>query len=271
MKIKMYFARCTLVLVILLSGCVSGKANQDEMSNDIKDYAFLKERPGYDQVVVKLGVPDDEIGSGIFIFVYHLKNDAQLVISYVSLDSLSFASIQFSDGSWKKIVSANENEDEMSNDIKEYAFLKERPSYYQVVAVLGEPDFEGEFGLHLIRYQLINNAELHIRFVFSNTVSSAEIRFSDGSRKIIFPLPEKEGELSDDINDYVFLKERPGYDKVLSVLGAPYSEGGSGVYRIVYQLKNDAILTIWNINRDTFDSAEIEFSDGSRQIIVPPP
>lgn len=271
-----YFVRCALMLSILLSGCGFGKSGQDEMSNNIHGYAFLKERPNPSQVYAKLGLPDYDWKFGGYSPVYKLENNAELHLNY-SGDFLASAAIGYTDGSWFYIVSPTDREVKLSIEIQDYAFLKERPSYEQVNAELGYPDGGGIRGFADF-YELKENAKLYLAYRNHESLDSAVIIYSDGSRQILVSSPGNE--MSNDINDYSFLKERPGYNQIIDVLGPPFYEGGTVSKLVSYRLENDSVLYLWfdknkNNTSNLWDPdhlffAEIEYSDGSRQIIVPP-
>jgi hypothetical protein len=77
-------------------------AEKEKLTLD--DFSFLKAGISFDEVVVKVGNPEDDIGSGFHIFVYNLQDGSVVLLCFGSLDHIQYASITFPDGTAKFLV-----------------------------------------------------------------------------------------------------------------------------------------------------------------------
>ena len=82
--IMFFFSSCkfdegapTMTVITLSSG------------RNLSDFTFLKLGMSYDEIVAHVGLSDDDIGSGLYIFVYYLSDGRQLHLSFASLDNLA--------------------------------------------------------------------------------------------------------------------------------------------------------------------------------------
>jgi hypothetical protein len=70
------------ILLILITSCTS--VNRPSLS----DFSFLDPGMTYEEVVSRVGEPDRDVGSGVHLFVYDLDDGSELMLSFISLESL---------------------------------------------------------------------------------------------------------------------------------------------------------------------------------------
>jgi len=84
MKIKISMMKWTVITLILFSlSFTLLKAQTDHSQLSLKDFKeSLKPEMNYQAIVDVFGKPDKDIGSGIYIYVYTLKDSTEIHIGY---------------------------------------------------------------------------------------------------------------------------------------------------------------------------------------------
>jgi hypothetical protein len=81
-----------MLLVLALSGCAGNQptptATPQGSSRTLADFSFLQLGMSYNEVVARVGEPDRDIGSGMYVYVYTLSDGSELNLSFASLDHL---------------------------------------------------------------------------------------------------------------------------------------------------------------------------------------
>ena len=88
-KITVRFCLWSLASVMLLASCNGNGAQQGTSKSVLSDFEFLELGMEYDEVVTRVGEADRDIGSGVHLMVYKLKDGTELVLSFPSLTSLA--------------------------------------------------------------------------------------------------------------------------------------------------------------------------------------
>ena len=78
--------------------------NAPEKARTADCFRSLKPEMSVYAVVQKCGRPDEEIGSGMYVFVYHLQDGSMVGISTPELTRIMFATITDSSGKRTMIV-----------------------------------------------------------------------------------------------------------------------------------------------------------------------
>jgi hypothetical protein len=69
-------------------------------SRQVEDFEFLELGISYQEVVAHVGEPDEEVGSGVHVFLYQLDKDRYILLSFISLDSLHSAQLIDDNEQW---------------------------------------------------------------------------------------------------------------------------------------------------------------------------
>lgn len=109
------------VCFLPLASCVLGQGENDlEQSNfsflqdgyiydqtklALSDFTFLREGISYHDIVSEVGPPAEDVGSGLWIFRYPLKDGRTLSLTFSSLDHLDSGMVSIIDqeGEWEKL------------------------------------------------------------------------------------------------------------------------------------------------------------------------
>ena len=73
------------------------------------NFDFLKAGISYEEIVSKVGEPDANVGSGLYIYVYILKDGTIVSLTFRHLDYLDYAFIKYPDGSVEVLVKKDKN------------------------------------------------------------------------------------------------------------------------------------------------------------------
>jgi hypothetical protein len=82
---------CGFASFVLLTACNGDNVTQTSIAPDerkFSDFEFLKLGMSYDEVVKNVGEADQDIGSGVHLFVYELTDGTEVLLSFISLDDL---------------------------------------------------------------------------------------------------------------------------------------------------------------------------------------
>lgn len=95
-----------IVLPVLISACASGIAGAKAETPSLTeaDFSFLAIGVSYDDVVARVGKPDQKIGNDKYVFVYHLVDGRDMFLTFESLDQLSAAVVRSATGSFDVIL-----------------------------------------------------------------------------------------------------------------------------------------------------------------------
>jgi hypothetical protein len=55
----------------------------------LRDFSFLSIGMSYDQIVSNVGVPDRDVGSGVYLFQYDLNDGRKIMLQFFTKDHLS--------------------------------------------------------------------------------------------------------------------------------------------------------------------------------------
>ncbi|MCL1890964.1 MAG: hypothetical protein FWG00_02940 [Coriobacteriia bacterium] len=73
-KLK-YVALLSLIIVLVLGVCCKPVENENGSASNVEKFEKLKLGTSIDDVYQELGEPTDDIGSGVPILIYEMKND----------------------------------------------------------------------------------------------------------------------------------------------------------------------------------------------------
>lgn len=80
-----------LVGMLLITSCNRSSLGGNGRDLSLTDFDFLRLGMSYEEVVAKVGEAKRDVGSGIHLMVYELKDGTELTLSFPSLDSLAAA------------------------------------------------------------------------------------------------------------------------------------------------------------------------------------
>ena len=95
------FALVLVLPLVILLACTSRPPAESEKSQHglrLSDFDFLKPGMSLDEIKSKLGEPDRDIGSGVFLLQYDLVDGRTVELMFVDLDNLLGAQVRDSDG-----------------------------------------------------------------------------------------------------------------------------------------------------------------------------
>jgi WD40 repeat protein len=129
----------TLLLLLILSACQNSPENQSsnnlvttaqptneapymlesvksecrhaETARTLEPFKRIEPNMSFNDVCTLIGWPDEDIGSGLYIFVYHLEDDSQVAIVFAYYDEPIFKiHHQMPDGTEELLIQSNQNE-----------------------------------------------------------------------------------------------------------------------------------------------------------------
>jgi hypothetical protein len=71
-----------LVIILLIISC------SVKSLPSLSDFSFIDIGMSYDDIVERVGEPDRDVGSGVYLFVYDLNDGGEIMLSFISLESL---------------------------------------------------------------------------------------------------------------------------------------------------------------------------------------
>jgi hypothetical protein len=74
-----------VALLLVLSTTACSKEGVEIEDFTYEDFTHLKPEMKYDSIVAQFGKPDKDVGSGIHIFVYELKDGTEIWIGYTDM------------------------------------------------------------------------------------------------------------------------------------------------------------------------------------------
>jgi hypothetical protein len=157
--------------------------------------------------------------------------------------------------------------------ISDLSFLKVGMDYDEITKQLGKPDRDISTNIYKFEYDLQNDEKLQIAFIHLDYLERADIVQENGKRLVVAPcvccpFQEIQGEkISRSKLD--FIKKGLSYDEIVSKIGKPLCNGGSGVYLFKYQLEDGGSLIIDFWSLDYLDEAVIVEKDGTSKSILP--
>lgn len=92
-----------LVCALCLAGCVS-PGGQPELA--LSDFDFLEAGMGLEEIVERVGEPDRDVGSGVYLFHYDLADGRTVQLMFIDPDALAGAQVRGEDGTWIVIIEA---------------------------------------------------------------------------------------------------------------------------------------------------------------------
>lgn len=87
--IKLLFFGFIALVIVSFGIALSNKPK----SKSLTEFKFLTKDMSYAEIVAKVGNPNDEIGSGLYIYSYTLDDGKTLLLSFADLDHLFDARI----------------------------------------------------------------------------------------------------------------------------------------------------------------------------------
>lgn len=93
------------IIILVIVGAVwkAVELSRQRLGLDMGDYPLLQKGMSYNDVVRQLGDPDDEIGSGTYVYVWQEADGTRITISFLN-DRLVSAIKVLSDGSQETLV-----------------------------------------------------------------------------------------------------------------------------------------------------------------------
>ncbi|MBE2202548.1 MAG: hypothetical protein IAE79_28310 [Anaerolinea sp.] len=105
---------CVSLFICVLVATMVSCRNSDVISTDgrltVTDFAFLEFGMSYDEVKRRIGPADRDVGSGLYIYVYDLGKDDQVILTFATLDHLLSAKVTHADGSVTDLVISSVNQ-----------------------------------------------------------------------------------------------------------------------------------------------------------------
>lgn len=71
---------------------------QKEKQRKVSDFEFLKVGDLRTEILDKFGEPDDNIGSGLHIYVYNIEDEKNIVLNFSADDKLTKITLKSQDG-----------------------------------------------------------------------------------------------------------------------------------------------------------------------------
>jgi hypothetical protein len=93
-----------IVLAIMFLTIITACSDTGLPKHDISDFSFLKKGMSYQQIVDKVGEPDEEVGSGAYIYIYYLSDGRSVALSFIQLSSLYSARLIKENGDVERIL-----------------------------------------------------------------------------------------------------------------------------------------------------------------------
>jgi hypothetical protein len=144
---KYKFVLFILLLLLILSACQNSPENQSsnnlvitpqptneapyvpksvksecrhaETARTLEPFERIEPNMSFNDVCTLIGWPDEEIGSGLYIFVYHLEDDSQVRISFASYDGPMYIIHQMPDGTEERLIQSKQNASSTEGDISD--------------------------------------------------------------------------------------------------------------------------------------------------------
>ncbi|PIE80796.1 MAG: hypothetical protein CSA11_07025 [Chloroflexi bacterium] len=95
-----FFVFINLIALLLLISCdtTQSESNNNTSASDrdmltVSDFDFLELGMSYEEVQAHVGSADKDIGSGLYIFVYSINDEQEILLSFSSLDNLFDAQV----------------------------------------------------------------------------------------------------------------------------------------------------------------------------------
>lgn len=100
---KTVFAPLTLLLMVIL-GCAlclpSCRPREGQRRLTLSDFDFLEIGMSLEEITERVGEPDRDVGSGIFLIQYDLADGRTVQLVFISPDELIGVQLREKDGTW---------------------------------------------------------------------------------------------------------------------------------------------------------------------------
>ena len=100
---KMVFATLASLLIVVL-GCafclLSCRSQNGQRRLTLSDFDFLEAGMSLKEITDRVGEPDRDVGSGIFLIQYDLADGRTVQLTFINPDELVGAQVQEKDGTW---------------------------------------------------------------------------------------------------------------------------------------------------------------------------
>lgn len=106
-----------LVFVTFLSLSVSQEERQptkeqartmekktEDKNHTLDDFSFLKAGISYSEILKRVGPPDEDVGHGVWLYRYRLRDGSNLLLGFISRENLNSARLLRPDGTEKWII-----------------------------------------------------------------------------------------------------------------------------------------------------------------------
>lgn len=111
---KMVFTSSALLLIAVLGYAfclLSCKPQGDQRKLTLSDFDFLEVGMSLEEITERVGEPDRDVGSGIFLIQYDLADGRTLQLVFISPDELIGVQLRERDGTWIELL----GEDQISD------------------------------------------------------------------------------------------------------------------------------------------------------------
>lgn len=156
MKTKISFLALFLTVIVSCS-TDNNSINQDLYFSDFE--ITLKPNMTYNDIVAKFGEPQNDIGSGIHIYVYKLVDSSEIWIGYT--DKTEYAKHMGRNG--QTINTLFSNFTELTVEFFK-ANLAANMNYDEIITKFGEPQNDIGSGIHIYVYKLVDSTEIWIGY-----------------------------------------------------------------------------------------------------------
>ncbi len=97
-EIKTWVA--SFLLLTLLVACGTRSPESIPSPCNLASFSFLKPGMSFAEITERIGMPDEDIGSGVYLFRYDLTDGCKVVMQFITRDHLNKVWIVDREGEW---------------------------------------------------------------------------------------------------------------------------------------------------------------------------
>ncbi len=90
----------SFLLLVLLVACGTRSPEPAPVPCDLATFSFLRIGMSFAEITERVGMPDEDIGSGVYLFQYNLTDGCKVVLQFITRDHLSKVWIVDREGEW---------------------------------------------------------------------------------------------------------------------------------------------------------------------------
>ena len=90
----------SFLLLVLLIACRTRSPEPALSPCDLATFSFLKIGMSFAEITERIGMPDEDIGAGVYLFQYNLTDGCKVVLQFITRDHLSKVWIVNRESEW---------------------------------------------------------------------------------------------------------------------------------------------------------------------------